>query len=173
MSTPNASSSSSQLVAYAQDVDYTCTEGFKQFKAQYNVKNARAACNDPNAVYPSAETVYQAVKGLGMTLRSLDSLSLDDFISSSAVAARCRLKRLSLAPYYMAQMKYCTQKWDCRDKQGSSSEAINMCRQLVGVVGTGIYHSMADVQYTVGRTVDPVKVHTDRLSYRPRMRCTA
>ena len=42
MSTPNASSSS-QLVAYAQDVDYTQTEGFKRFKSRYNVKNARCA----------------------------------------------------------------------------------------------------------------------------------
>ena len=52
MSVTNASSSS-QLVSYAQDVDYTCTEGFKQFKARYNVKNARVARNDPNGVYPS------------------------------------------------------------------------------------------------------------------------
>ena len=41
MSAPNASSSSSQLVSFAQDIDYTRTEGFKQFKARYNVKNAR------------------------------------------------------------------------------------------------------------------------------------
>ena len=75
MSAANASSSSSQLVSYAQDVDYTCTEGFKQFKAQYNIKNAWATHNNPNAAYPSAETVYQAVKGLGCTLHSLDSLS--------------------------------------------------------------------------------------------------
>ena len=149
MSAANASSSSSQLVSYAQDIDYTRMEGFKQFKAQYNVKNTRAARNDPNAVYPLAETVYQAVKGLGCILRSFDSLSLDDFISSGAVAAHHHLKRLSLAPYYAAQMKRCTQKWDCQDDQGSSSEAINVCRQLVGIVGTGIYHSMADVQYTV------------------------
>ena len=149
MSAPNASSSSSQLVSYAQDVDYTRTEGFKRFKARYNIKNTRAARNDPNAIYPLAETVYQAVKGPGCTLRSFNSLSLDDFISSSAIAARCHLKRLSLAPYYVAQMKRCTQKWDRRDDQGSSSEAINVCRQLVGIVGTGIYHSMADVQYTV------------------------
>ena len=108
MSAPNASSSSSQLVAYAQDVDYTQTEGFKWFKSRYNVKNARVACNDPRGVYPSAETVYQAVKGLGCTLRSFDGLSLDDFISSGSVAARRRLKRLSLAPYYVAQMKQCT-----------------------------------------------------------------
>ena len=152
MSAANASSSSSQLVSYAQDVNYTRTEGFKQFKARYNVKNVRAACNDPNGVYPSAETIYQAVKGPGCTLRSFDSLSLDNFISSGAVAARRRLKQLSLAPYYAVQMKRCTQKWDRRDDQGSSSEAINVCRQLVGVVGTGIYHSMADVQYTVRST---------------------
>ena len=165
MSAPNASSSSSQLVSYAQDIDYTCTEGFKQFKARYNVRNARAARNDPNAAYPSAKTVYQAVKGPGCTLRSLDSLSLDDFISSGAVAARRRLKRLSLAPYYAAQMKRCTQKWDRRDDQGASSEAINVSRQLIGIVGTGIYHSMADVQYTVGQTVDPFRNRTDRLIF--------
>ena len=112
MSTPNASASSSQLVSYAQDVDYTHTEGFKRFKARYNVKNARAARNDPNSVYPVAKTIYQAVKGLGCTLRSFDSLSLDDFISAGSVAARHCLKRLSLAPYYVAQMKRCMQKWD-------------------------------------------------------------
>ena len=28
-------------------------------------------------------------------------------------------------------------------------EVINTCRQLVGVVGTGLYHSMANVQSTV------------------------
>ena len=92
MSAPNASSSSSQLVSYAQEIDYTRTEGFKQFKAKYNVKNARAARNDPNSVYPSAKTTYQAVKGPGSTLRSFDSLSLDDFISAGAVAAHRRLK---------------------------------------------------------------------------------
>ena len=125
MSAPNASSSS-QLISYTKDVDYTCTKGFKQFKARYNVKNTRAACNDPNSVYPSAKTIYQAVKGPGCTLRSFDSLSLDDFISAGAVAACRRLKRLSLAPYYAAQMKRCMQKWDWRDDQGSSSEAINV-----------------------------------------------
>ena len=105
MSAPNTSSSSSQLIAYAQDVDYTCTEGFKRFKSRYNIKNARCAHNDPRGAYPSAETVYQAVKGLGCTLCSFDGLSLDDFISSGSVAARRRLKHLSLAPYYTAQMK--------------------------------------------------------------------
>ena len=150
MSAPNASSSSSQLVSYAQDVNYTHTEGFKRFKARYNVKNARAARNDLNGVYPSAETIYQAVKGPGCMLWSFDSLSLDNFISAGSMATHRQLKRLSLAPYYAAQMKRCTQKWDRRDDQGANSEAINVCRWLVGIVGTGIYHSMADVQYTVG-----------------------
>ena len=152
MSAPNASSSSSQLVAYAQDIDYTCTEGFKQFKARYNVKNARAARNDPNGVYPSPEVIYQAAKGPGMMEQSLDSLSLDDFILAGSVSARRRLKRLSLAPYYAAQMKRCTQKWDHRDDQGTLSEAINISCQLIGVVGTGIYHSMAEVQALVRST---------------------
>ena len=156
MSAPNASSSTSQLVSYSQDVDYTRTEGFKQFKARYNRKNARAARNDPNGIYPSAEAVYQAVKGPGMTERSLDGVSLDDFILAGSVSARRRLKRLSLAPYYAVQMRRCTQKWDRRDDQGTSSEAINVSRQLIGIVGTGLYHSMAEVQQSVGQTVDPV-----------------
>ena len=103
MSATNASSSSSQLVSYAQDVDYTRTEGFKHFKARYNVKNARAACNNPNGIYPSAETIYQAVKGLGCTLRSFDSLLLDNFISAGSVATHHQLKHLSLAPYYAGE----------------------------------------------------------------------
>ena len=156
MSAPNASSSTSHLVSYSQDIDYTRTEGFKQFKARFNIKNARAARNNPNGVYPSPEVIYQAVKGPGCTLRSFNSLSLDDFISAGAVSACRCLKQLSLAPYYAAQMKRCTQKWDRWDNQGSSSEAINVCRQLVGIVGTGLYHSMADVQTTVGQTVDLV-----------------
>ena len=156
MSAPNSSASSSQLVAYSQDIDYTRTEGFKQFKSRYNVKNARVAHNDPCGSYPSPESVFQAVKGLGCTLRSFDGLSLDDFISLGSVAAHRRLKRLSLAPYYAAQMKRCMQKWDRRDDQGPNSEMIDMCRQLVGIVGTGLYHSMADVQSMVGRTVDPL-----------------
>ena len=154
MSAPNTSSSS-QLVTYAQDVDYTRTEGFKWFKSCYNVKNTQCARNNPRGTYPSAETVYQAVKGPGCTLRSFDGLSLDNFISSGSVAARRCLKRLSLAPYYAAQMKRCTQKWDRHNNQGLNSETIDTCRQLVGIVGTGLYHSMADVQSVVGRTVDP------------------
>ena len=73
-----------------------------------------------------------------------------------SVSAHRHLKRLSLAPYYAAQMKRCTQKWDRRDDQGSSSEAINVSRQLIGIVGMGIYHSMADIQYMVSQTVDRV-----------------
>ena len=138
MSAANASSSSSsQLISYAQDVDYTHMEGVKQFKARYNVKNARATRNDPNRVYPLPEVIYQAVKGPGCTLRSFNSLLLDDFISSGSVAAHHRLKRLSLAPYYMAQMKQCTQKRDRRDDQGPNSGTINTCRQLISIVGTG------------------------------------
>ena len=150
MSTSNASASSSQLVSYAQDVDYTWTEGFKQFKSQYNIKNTQATCNNPNGAYLSAEMVYQAVKGPGCMLHSFNGLSLDDFISSRSVAARLRLKRLSLAPYYTAQMKRCTQKWDRHDNQGPNSETIDTCCQLVGIVGTGLYHLMVDVQSMVG-----------------------
>ena len=156
MSAPNASSSSSQLVSYAQDVNYTWTEGFKWFKSRYNVKNARATCNGPNRAYPSAETVYQAIKGLGCMLCSFNGLLLDDFISSGSVAARCRLKRLSLAPYYAAQMKQCMQKWDRCNDQGLNSGTVNTCRQLVGIVRTSLYHLMVDVQSVVGWTVDPV-----------------
>ena len=104
MSTPNASSSS-QLISYAQDVDYTRTEGFKQFKAQYNIKNTQVAHNAPNRVYPSPETIYQVVKGPGCTLQSFNSLSLDVFISAGSMATHHCLKCLSLAPYYAAQMK--------------------------------------------------------------------
>ena len=161
MSAPNASSSSSQLITYAQDINYTCMEGFKQFKAWFNVKNARAARNDPNTAYPSAETVYQVVKGPGCTLRSLDALSLDDFISSGSVAAHRCLKRLSLAPYHAAQIEQCMQKWDRRNDQGPNSGTINTCRQLVGIVRTSLYHSMADVQSVVGQTVDPLLASTD------------
>ena len=164
MSAPFASSSSSQLVSYAQDIDYTRTEGFKYFKARCNVKKTRAARNDPNTIYPSPEVIYQAIKGPGMTERSLDSLSLDDFILTGSVSTRRCLKRLSMVPYYAAQMKRCTQKWDRRDEQGASSEAINVSRQLIGIVGTGLYHSMANVQATVSRTVDPMLASTDQPS---------
>ena len=94
--------------------------------------------------------VYQAVKGPGCTLHSFDGLLLNDFISSGSVAAHRRLKHLSLAPYYVAQMKCCMQKWDRCDDQGPNLETINTCHQLMGIVGTSLYHSMADVQSIVG-----------------------
>ena len=62
MSDPNASSSSSALVAFAQDVNYTQTEGFKRFKASYNWKNACAARNDPRRSYPCAEDTTKQPK---------------------------------------------------------------------------------------------------------------
>ena len=150
MSAPNASSSSSALVSFSQDIDYTRMEGFKWFKASYNVKNARCARNDPQGAYPMAENIFQAAKGPGCSQRTFDGLSLDDFISSGSVAARCCLKRLSLAPYYAAQMKCCMQKWDRRDEQGPASVMIDTCCQLICIIGTGLYHSMADVQLKVG-----------------------
>ena len=75
MSAPNASSSSA-LVSFTQDVDYTQTEGFKWFKALYNCKNTRAAHNDPRGAYPQAEYIYQAAKGLGCSQHTFNSLSL-------------------------------------------------------------------------------------------------
>ena len=107
MSAPNALSSSSALVSFSQDVNYTRMEGFKRFKASYNVKNAQCACNDPWGAYLMAENVFQAVKGPGCSQRTFDGLSLDNSISSGSVAARRCLKCLSLAPYYAAQMKRC------------------------------------------------------------------
>ena len=159
MSAPNASSSSSALVSFAQDVDYTKTEGFRRFKASYNVKNVRVARNDPCGAYPTAEAVFQATKGPGYSQWTFDGLSLNDFISSRSVAACRHLKHLSLAPYYAAQMKHCTQKWDRCDEQGPASAMIDTCHQLIGIVGTSLYHLMADVQLMVGRTVDPVYWH--------------
>ena len=111
------------------------------------------------------EDVYNAVKSSGCSQRTFEALSLQDFITSGSIAACCQLKCLSLVPYYVAQMKCCTQKWDRHDSQGMGSEVVNTCCQLIGVVGTGLYHSMADVQSMVGQTVDPVKVSTDS-SYR-------
>ena len=161
MSAANTSSSTSQLVSYSQDVDYTRTEGFKQFKAWYNVKNAQATHNDPNGAYPLAESIYQPVKGLGCTLHSFYGLSLNDFISSGSTATHRHLKRLSLAPYYEAQMKRCTQNWDRCDVQGPNLLMIDTCHQLIGIIRTGLYHSMADIQSMVSQTLDPLLVLTD------------
>ena len=56
----------------------------ERFKAFYNVKNARVACNNPCGAYPTAEAIFQAVKGLGCSQRTFNGLSLDDFISSGS-----------------------------------------------------------------------------------------
>ena len=136
MSIPNASSSSA-LVSFAQAVDYTRMEGFKRFKASYNIKNARVARNNPCGAYLTAKHVFQAAKGPGCSQRTFNGLSLDDFISSGSVTPRRRLKR-------------CTQKWDRRNNQGPVSVTIDTCRQLIRIVGTGLYHSMVDVQLMVG-----------------------
>ena len=87
MSVANASSSSSALISFAQDVNYTRTEGFKRFKASYNVKNAHATYNNPKGAYPQAEDIYQAAKGPGCSMQTFDGLSLDDFISAGSVTA--------------------------------------------------------------------------------------
>ena len=149
MSAANASSSSSALVSFAQDIEYTKTEGFKQYKAIFNQKNAHAACNNPHGAYPMAEDVYHAVKSSGCSQKTFNTLSLQDFITSGSIAARHHLRYLSLVPYYAAQMKHCMQKRDKHDNQGLGTEVVDTCCQQIGVVGMGLYHSMADVQLTV------------------------
>ena len=89
-------------------------------------------------------------KGPGCSQWTFNGLSLDDFILTGSMAACHCLKHLSLAPYFAAQMKCCTQKWDKCDKQGPNSVTIDTCHQLISIVGTGLYHSMVDVQLTVG-----------------------
>ena len=105
-----ADTSSTPLVSYAQDVNYTNTEGFKQFHSIYNQKNARVACNDQRGAYLMAEDIYNTIKSSGCSQRTFKALSLRDFITSGSITARHQLKCLSLAPYYVAQMKRCMQK---------------------------------------------------------------
>ena len=145
MSNTHASSSSLPLVAFTQDINYSQTEGFKQFKVIYNQKNAQCAQNNSCGGYLTALEVYTTVKSSGMSERDFATLSIQDFITSGSVAVCCCLKCLSLVPYYAAQMKCCTQKWDKHDNQGVGTEVVNACWQLIGVVGTGLYHLMADV----------------------------
>ena len=57
MSTTNAFSSST-LISFAQDVNYTKTEGFKQYKTIFNQKNAWAARNNPQGAYLMVEDTY-------------------------------------------------------------------------------------------------------------------
>ena len=96
-----------------------------------------------------AEDVYNTIKSSRCSQRTFNALSLQDFITSGSIATCRYIKRLSLAPYYTAQMKCCMQKWGKHDNQGPGMEVINACHQLVRVVGMGLYHSMADVQLTV------------------------
>ena len=126
MSAANASSSSA-LVPFAQDVNYTKTEGFKQYKAIFNQKNAHYAHNNPRGAYPMAEDIYNTVKFSRCSQRTFNSLFLQDFITSGSIAAHCHLKCLSLVPYYVAQMKCCTQKWDKHDNQGAGLEVVDTC----------------------------------------------
>ena len=149
MSAPAPSTSSTPLVSFIQDINYTRTEGFNRFKAPYNRKNTHATCNNPHGVYPKPKDIYQAAKGPSCSLRTFDSLSLQDFIKTGAIATHHHLKCLSLAPYYTAQMQRSMQKWDKRDNQGPGSDVVNTCQQLIRVVGTAIYHSMANVQMTI------------------------
>ena len=123
-------------------------EGFKQYKAIFNQKNTQAACNDPCGAYLTVEDIYNAVKSSGCSQWTLNTLFLQDFITSGLITACC-LKCLSLVPYYVAQMKCCMQKWDRHDNQGGGTEVINMCQQLISVVSTSLHHSMANVQSMV------------------------
>ena len=168
MSAPFTSTSSSPLISFTQDVNYSGTEGFKQYKTIFNQKNTQCARNDPCGSYPTVLEVYTTTKSSGMLQQEMGSLSLQDFITSGSLAACRHLKRLSLAPYYTAQMKRCMQKWDKCDNQGAGTEVVNTCRQLISVVSTGLYHSIADVQMMVscgcGPTYDNHQLMTsDRL----------
>ena len=127
MSAPLASTSSSPLISFTQDINYSGMEGFKQFKAIYNQKNAQCAGNNPCGSYLTALEVYTAAKSSGMLQCEMGSLTLQDFITSGAITACHCLKRISLAPYYAAQMKRCIQKWDKRDNQGMGTEVVDTC----------------------------------------------
>ena len=96
-------------------------------KAIFNQKNTWAACNTPCESYLTVEEVYNVVKSLGCSQQTFDMLSLQDFITSRSITTHCCLKRLSLVPYYMAQMKCCMQKWDKCDNQGVGTEVVNTC----------------------------------------------
>ena len=97
MSVTNATSSSSALFSFAQDIDYTKMEGFKQYQAIFNQKNAHCAHNDPQGAYPTAKDVYNTVKSSGCSQGTFNALSLQDFITSGSIATHHHLKHLSLA----------------------------------------------------------------------------
>ena len=96
-----------------------------------------------------AREVYTAAKSSNMSLCDMAGLTFQDFVTSGSITTHCHLKCLSLAPYYATQMKRCMQKWDRCDNQGPGMEAVDFCQQLVGVIGTSLYHSMANVQMMV------------------------
>ena len=145
----NTHTSSLPLITFTQDNNYSKTESFKQFKAIYNQKNTQCARNDPHGSCPAVLEVYTATKSSSMSEQDMATLSLQDFITSGTITAHCHLKHISLVPYYVVQMRCCTQKWDKHDNQGAGMEVVDTCQQLISMVGTGLYHSMADVQMTV------------------------
>ena len=148
MSAPNTSSSSA-LVSFTADPNYTKMEGFKQFKALYNQKNACTTHNNPHTSYLVPEAIYNQVKNSRCSKRSFKELSFQDFLMLGSIVACCHLKHLSLAPYYHTQMKHCTQKWDMHNNQGAGTEVVDTCCQLVSVISVSLYHSMANVQEMV------------------------
>ena len=85
-------STSSPLVSFAQDINYSRTEGFKQFKAIYNQKNAQCTRNDPHSSYPTVLEVYTATKSSGMSQHGMGSLTFQDFITLGSIAAHRHLK---------------------------------------------------------------------------------
>ena len=126
MSIPNTSSSSN-IVSYAANPDHTWMEGFKAFKKIYNKRNNQVACDDPNALYPLPEVIYNQVKNSGCSEREFKSLSLQDFVIAGSISTWHHLKHLSLAPYYQVQIEHFTQKWDVRDNQGEGTEVVDFC----------------------------------------------
>ena len=143
MSAPNASSST--IVSYTTNPDYTRMEGFKAFKTIYNKCNNHTAHNDPNTPYPLLEVIYNQVKNSGCFEREFKDLSFQDFVITGSISAQHQMKCLSLVLYYQAQMEHFTQKWDARDNQGEGTEVIDFCCQAIRVVATGLHHLMANV----------------------------
>ena len=123
----NANTSSIALISYATNPNHTKTEGFKHFKKVYNRHNNRTAHDDPNDPYPIPKVIYNQVKNSGCSERDFKSLSLQDFVVAGSIAAHHWMKRISLAPYYYAQMQCFTALWDARDNQGEGTETIDFC----------------------------------------------
>ena len=60
-------------------------EGYKQFKAIYNQKNAQCARNDPHGSYLTVLEVYTTAKSSGMLTRDMAALSFQDFVEQAVV----------------------------------------------------------------------------------------